>query len=227
MKRPRLLESDERPRAPRQRRSLDARDRLTAAALRLFSGKGYERTSIDEVARRAGVAVGGVYLHFRSKRHLLLALMDDFLERLSEVDARTRAADPRTAIHDVLARAFAADRTYAGVYRAWREAVLVDPDLARHERRIRQWTTTRVIAFLTQMRTFPGARDDVDVARLGRVLDSFFWSLIAEYATGSAPHLEAQLEATSAMIFHALFKDPPANERARQSRPRTRAAGRR
>jgi AcrR family transcriptional regulator len=66
-----------------QKRRMEKRARLKTAALALFGEKGYDGTSIDEVAHRAGLAVGSFYQHFRSKRQLLLVLMDDLLERLS------------------------------------------------------------------------------------------------------------------------------------------------
>ncbi len=80
-KRPNLLAGEDLPPEPQQRRSLEKRVQLKAAALALFGDKGFERTSVDDIASRANLAVGGFYLHYRSKRQLLLALMDDLLTR--------------------------------------------------------------------------------------------------------------------------------------------------
>jgi AcrR family transcriptional regulator len=48
------------------------RARILRAATQLFLAHGYRRTSIDEVARRAHVAKGTVYLYFPDKATLLL-----------------------------------------------------------------------------------------------------------------------------------------------------------
>jgi AcrR family transcriptional regulator len=48
------------------------RARILRAATALFQRQGYRRTSIDEVARDAGVAKGTVYLYFRNKAELLI-----------------------------------------------------------------------------------------------------------------------------------------------------------
>jgi AcrR family transcriptional regulator len=48
------------------------RARILRAATTLFQRQGYRRTSIDEVARDAGVAKGTVYLYFRNKAELLI-----------------------------------------------------------------------------------------------------------------------------------------------------------
>lgn len=49
------------------------RDRLVEAAADLFAERGYERTSIQDVARRAGLTSGAIYSNFRGKRELLMA----------------------------------------------------------------------------------------------------------------------------------------------------------
>ena len=47
------------------------RQRLVRAALELFTAEGYHATTTGEIARKAGVAEGTIYKHFRSKQHLL------------------------------------------------------------------------------------------------------------------------------------------------------------
>jgi AcrR family transcriptional regulator len=54
----------------------DKRDRILDAAQRLFVRYGVKRTSIDEVAREAGIAKGTVYLSFKSKAELFAAIAD-------------------------------------------------------------------------------------------------------------------------------------------------------
>lgn len=92
MIRPDLLAEENLPPKPRQKRSLEKRARIKAAGLALFGEKGFERTSIEEIARKADLAVGGFYQHFRSKRQLLLTLMDELLEKLSQMDLRPNGA---------------------------------------------------------------------------------------------------------------------------------------
>jgi AcrR family transcriptional regulator len=44
----------------------------------VFAEKGYHRTKVSDVVRRAGVAQGTFYLYFDSKRSLFLTLLDEF-----------------------------------------------------------------------------------------------------------------------------------------------------
>lgn len=55
------------------------RDAILAAALTEFSARGFAATRIDDVARRAGVAKGTIYLHFADKEALFQALIRQYL----------------------------------------------------------------------------------------------------------------------------------------------------
>jgi AcrR family transcriptional regulator len=207
-RRPNLLTGENLPADPRQKRSLKKRARLKAAGLALFAEKGFEGASIDAIARRAKLAVGGFYQHFRSKRQLLLVLMDELLEKLSRLDLRPQTiADPRTALRELLARAFSHDLHYLGAYRAWQEAVLSDADLARKQRQIHAWTTTRVIAVFKFLQQLPGARSGVDIPCLARAMDTFFWSLLSQAIHLPKKQLNRQIDSATHLIYHALFMD--------------------
>src|SRR4051794_39058177 len=80
--RPDLLAGEQFPPPPQQDRSRRKREALLNAALEMFAEHGYERASIEAIARRAGVAVGAFYQHFTSKRQILLVLMDRLLEEV-------------------------------------------------------------------------------------------------------------------------------------------------
>lgn len=59
-------------------KSMNKRDAIIEAATELFTTEGYETTTIAEVAKRAGVAVGTVYLYFKNKQEILYAVKDDW-----------------------------------------------------------------------------------------------------------------------------------------------------
>jgi AcrR family transcriptional regulator len=207
-KRPDLLAGEDLPPAPQQKRSREKTERLKAAALVLFGEKGYERTSIEEITERANVAVGGFYLHYRSKRQLLLVLMDELLEGLSRLDLRPDlSGDLKAMLRDILARGFARDLRYLGACRAWEEAVLTDADLAGKNEKIRSWTTQRVASLFTFLQKLPRARPGVNIATLAKAIDSFFWSLLAQAVRMKRVQLEESLDSATHLIYHALFTD--------------------
>jgi len=61
--------------AIRKARSVERRDAILAAALDEFSIRGFEAARLDDVARRAGVAKGTIYLYFRDKETLFQELI--------------------------------------------------------------------------------------------------------------------------------------------------------
>ncbi|GAA3882211.1 TetR family transcriptional regulator [Streptomyces lacrimifluminis] len=64
---------------------LKMRRELAAAAMELFSTKGYEGTTVDEIAARAGVARRTFFRHFRSKEEAIFPDHDDTLTRAEAV----------------------------------------------------------------------------------------------------------------------------------------------
>ena len=208
IKRPHLLAGEDLRPAPRQKRSLAKRDQLKAAALDRFGQKGYQATSIGDIARHAHLAVGGFYQHFHSKRQLLLALMDELLEKLSRLDLQPQAApDIRASLRAFLSRAFSMDLEYLGAYRAWQEAMLSDPELARKQKQIQAWTTARVTALFKRLQQLPDARKGVAIPSLARAMDSFFWNLLAQAARLPKAELDQWLDAATHLIYHAMFTD--------------------
>jgi len=63
--------------------SEQTRETILQAALDLFLKKGYAETSVDEIARRASIAKGTIFFHFKTKLGLLLEVFRS-LSRLEE-----------------------------------------------------------------------------------------------------------------------------------------------
>jgi AcrR family transcriptional regulator len=59
----------------RAKRSAERRDAILAAALEEFATRGFAATRLDDVARRADVAKGTIYLHFADKETLFQELI--------------------------------------------------------------------------------------------------------------------------------------------------------
>ena len=64
-------------RPPRKRRKEARPSELTAAALDLFVEKGFAATRLEDVASRAGVSKGTLYLYFDSKEALFRAVVEE------------------------------------------------------------------------------------------------------------------------------------------------------
>ena len=98
----------------------ERRAQIVAGAVKQFSKKGYDRTTVQEVARKSGVSTGLIYQYVRDKEDLLLLSILDVVE--------SYARDIPAALEGVeqpLDRCCAAFAAYCRVVDARREAALL------------------------------------------------------------------------------------------------------
>lgn len=83
-----------RAKSPRWRRRKDKRPaEIVAAALEAFAERGFAATRLDDVAVRAGVSKGTLYLYFRNKEDLFKAVVrETLLPNLAAVEERLQTA---------------------------------------------------------------------------------------------------------------------------------------
>jgi AcrR family transcriptional regulator len=90
----------------RDRSREDSRQRLLDAAAELFAEQGFTNTKATDIAARAGVAVGTLYLHFGDKDGIARAVAED---AFAELRARLRSSVERE--HSTVERAARAHAT--------------------------------------------------------------------------------------------------------------------
>ena len=87
--------------AGRKARSGERREAILAAALDEFSSRGFEAARLEDVARRAGVAKGTIYLYFRDKENLFQELIRTMLTPLvGTIEAMGQADVPLPVLAD-------------------------------------------------------------------------------------------------------------------------------
>src|SRR5499426_3427528 len=87
--------------AARKPRSGERRGAILSAALDEFSSRGFEAARLDDVARRAGVAKGTIYLYFRDKESLFQELIRTMLTPLvGTIEAMGKADVPLPILAD-------------------------------------------------------------------------------------------------------------------------------
>lgn len=93
--------------ANRKARSAARRDAIMAAALDEFSARGFEATRLDDVARRAGIAKGTIYLYFHDKESLFQELIRAMLTPLvGSIEAMGEADLPVSVLADRMVELF-------------------------------------------------------------------------------------------------------------------------
>jgi len=203
---PDLLAGQHFPPPPKQERSRQKREALLQSALALFAEGGYEPTSIEDIAHRAGVAVGSFYHHFASKRQILLVLMDRLLQDASMLTFEARSADLhdiRDGMAQLVRQALQVDWAYAGAYRAWREAAVQDRELQALHQQIEAWTAQQLALLFEVLLHVPGARQDVD----GEMLAWELSLLLLRLAEIPLEEPDAVVASLTGLMYHGLFTD--------------------
>lgn len=124
-------------REPKFRRRAEARpDEVLDAALQLFTAQGFARTTVEQVARQAGLSKAAVYLYFPSKKAVLAGLVHRAVGSVAD-QALARIADykgdPRPAMREFvnrIATGMADPKAFAVPKLVMREAVAA-PEIAR------------------------------------------------------------------------------------------------
>ena len=117
----------------------ERRDEILEAAREVFAERGYQKASMREIARRAGITQAALYYHFENKEDLLIIILEQFSNDFyqSLLGCMTRAQGPEAGLRSML-------RTHIDVIGARRKGVrLMSLTLAVDFDR----TYTKVVAF--------------------------------------------------------------------------------
>ena len=76
-----------------KRSGKESKQKIMKAAMGVFSRKGYATANMREIARTAGISIGGIYLYFRNKEELYRSLIS---ERMLDIGSKTEAIAART-----------------------------------------------------------------------------------------------------------------------------------
>lgn len=79
-----VVSTEPRPLGLRERNKRDKLRRIKAAARRLFIAKGFDDATMREIALRAGVGLGTIFLYAENKRDLLFLTINEQLEAVTQ-----------------------------------------------------------------------------------------------------------------------------------------------
>jgi AcrR family transcriptional regulator len=80
-----------------QQRSEETKSKIILSAIKLFSARGFNAASVDDICKDAGISKGAFYHHFESKQALFLALLDGWLQTIDNaIEASKDKTVPET-----------------------------------------------------------------------------------------------------------------------------------
>ncbi|MDX2008194.1 MAG: TetR/AcrR family transcriptional regulator [Meiothermus sp.] len=114
-----------------QKREDLRREQILAAAIQVFSERGFQVAKMQEVANAAGISNGTVYNYFRSKDELLLALLAQLAEREQRAEQmeQIKAGDLETVMVAQLQRRFKALQAQKELWRVVLPELITNPAL--------------------------------------------------------------------------------------------------
>ena len=193
------------PAAPRRGRPGHDLAAVVRAAIELFNRKGYDATSIGDVAEELGVTKSAVYHHVPSKDHLLARALDEALDELEATVTRAATADGSAYVR------------LRGVVRHSVE-VLVDhqpavtlllrvhgnsaTELAALERR--RAIDARLARLVGDAAAEGALRIDLDPDLVSRLLFGMVNSLVEWYRSSGPVDVEQLADAVTAIAFEGL-----------------------
>lgn len=152
-------------RPPLQARTRRSLGQMLDAAERLVAAKGFDQTSIAEVAQAAGASVGGFYRRFRDKQGLLQALHERFCEEARATadvaldPVRWAGAPTAVVVREFIAFLLRIYRERAGSFRAYLAAGMSDETVRRRTEELRAYLHDRLRGLLATRRADLGHPD--------------------------------------------------------------------
>lgn len=195
---------------PRPRRGRPGHDRETVVArsVALFNERGYDATSITDIARDLGVTKSAVYHHVASKDELLAAALDEALGALTAVldAAETGAGSAHDRLQHAVAgsvRALAAHLPAVTLLLRVRGNSAVEADALARRRDIDDRLADLVRAAAAE----GSVRADLDPVLASRLLFGTVNSLHEWYRPGGALGPDELAETVSSLVLDGLGPD--------------------
>lgn len=109
------------PSSRRERNKQQKRERIKAAARKLFSTKGFAATTTQEIAQEADIGTGTLFLYVQSKEEVLVLVFRDEMDRVCEeafasLPRRASLLEQLTTVYGAMVRFHGRDQGLARVF---------------------------------------------------------------------------------------------------------------
>lgn len=174
----------------REQQKIRTKKCILDSAVKLFSKNGFEKTSIEELAREAGIGKGTVYSYFRTKRDIVKAFCDDQLENTrNELAAKT---SPDTPLIEQLLIIFMADFNYVTENKEFgrvylHEKVFPKEPLTEEEFQVQNDYFDMLYPIYEQAKERGEIREDLELLHISGHIYAIYLLLLSCWYTGMIP----------------------------------------
>lgn len=163
----------------RQLRALETQERVLEVARQLFAERGYAETTLEEIARRGGVALPTLYASFQSKRGVLDALMKRLISGVAggpplldtdEPRAINAETDARRALARFVDHLLGVQERTIPMYEVLKHAARTDSELAALLARMQGYRYSNLATLAARFAELGALRPGLSVEEASRTL---------------------------------------------------------
>ncbi len=149
-----------------------SREKILRTALELFSEKGYKGTSINDIAKAAGISKGLAYNYFENKQQILEAVFQILIEEFSKIFiAAEKTDDPFEKIKTLIDTTFTELEKEVKFWRLY-ASLLLQPELKEMIEKIMGNIIQDAFKMIEQLFRKAGLKNPVNEAKiLGAIID--------------------------------------------------------
>lgn len=182
----------------------ETKEKIIQTAIGIFSQKGFHLTKMEEIAEKASVAKGTIYIYFRTKKELFSSLFSQALHMIEEriVRVNQKETDPQVRLENIPTVLFEILRERKEFFQLiFQNFFLADP---QSKVLFEQWKRKMVNALSSDIQEI-GKRRDPSAKIAAQIVFYFLLSLALGFLNGD---LEIQEKETLRMIrwnYNALL----------------------
>jgi AcrR family transcriptional regulator len=181
--------------------------RILAAADKVFAEKGYIKTTIQEVAKKANISVGGVYIYFQNKDKLYIEVMRRYVEDFRRITETLRDKEPAEALHALFTiYSDASNRNAKMITMSIKE---FDLQVQKHWRNTFYLSQKSLIADILKKGVNKGIFRKLDCEKTADIIISCLKGLMLAYLSGEIESFDAYKEILYRMILKDISTDSP------------------
>lgn len=193
-------------------------NRILDAAVRLIAHYGYDKTTVSDIAREAGVSKGAIYLHFDSKEALFEALLEREIWLYGADWLRRFEADPGEWSYSSMFRhSLLALHDYPFMQALLKRDQRVLGSFLRQNSRLLQMKGATNTELFAQMQQVGAVRPDISPEIIAFLLNTFAFGVVsaAEYLPeANIPPYEAVIDGLGRLLDQGLAPPQGGNKAA-------------
>ncbi|MDQ6600529.1 TetR/AcrR family transcriptional regulator [Bacillus salipaludis] len=190
----------------RHLRSIKTKQKLLEAAKEVFLEEGFQKATISQMIKKAGIGYGTAYVHFEGKEEILMILMDDVMEKfydIAEVSFLPKTKEEARQIILSQATAFLKmAETERSMMQLFEQAIGISPSISTKWKEIREKFIQRISKDIAFAQERGLARTELNHGLVARgwffTNEMYLWEIVRNEHLGTVEEIAGTMTAVYA-----------------------------